>query len=481
MVMDEFPLLGRLAFFEKSLRLMSGYGIKAMFVAQSLNDIVETYGPHNTILDNCAVYTAFSALDPLTQEKVSRLTGSVSELRTSRSGPAGLGGGRSSVSRSQTDRPLLEPGEVRALPDDQQLVFVAGHRPLRTQKLLYDRREDRPPARRHGDQDRGGRVQTTGRYGVRRRPHARRLGMIDPPIAAERKLEALRHALGPIVLAALKDPAVVEIMANPDGRLVLDRMGEGRLDTGERLSAEARDRSIKLVADHVGEEVARENPRLSGVLPHTGERFQGLLPPIVSAPAFSIRKRPAVIWALADYVRDGVMTGAQASDLRQAIMDRKNILISGGTGSGKTTLANALLAEPAFANDRVFLIEDTPELQCSAWDTVAVQTRRIPSPIGVGDLVRDALRMRPDRIVVGEMRDGSAALETLKAWNTGHPGGLSTIHANSGDDVARRIADLIGEVAARVSRSWIADAVDLVVHIRRETRGRVVDAFRVER
>jgi type IV secretion system protein VirD4 len=141
MVMDEFPLLGRLAFFEKSLRLMSGYGIKAMLVAQSLNDIVETYGAHNTILDNCGIYTAFSALDPLTQDKVSKLTGSVIETRVSRSGPAGLAGGRASISRSQIERPLLEPGEIRALPDDQQLVFVAGRRPLRTGKLLYDLRE----------------------------------------------------------------------------------------------------------------------------------------------------------------------------------------------------------------------------------------------------------------------------------------------------------------------------------------------------
>jgi len=152
MVMDEFPLLGRLAFFEKSLRLMSGFGIKAMFVAQSLNDIVETYGPHNTILDNCAVYTAFSALDPLTQDKVSRLTGTVLETRISTSSGSGPGQGRSSVSRSTTERPLLEPGEIRALPDDRQLVFVAGQRPLRTRKLQYDRRwpfrkraETRPP------------------------------------------------------------------------------------------------------------------------------------------------------------------------------------------------------------------------------------------------------------------------------------------------------------------------------------------------
>lgn len=151
MLMDEFPLLGRVSFFEKSLRLLSGYGVKVMFVAQSLNDIVETYGTNNTILDNCAVYTAFSALDPLTQDKVSKLTGTIGETRESRSTPAGFASGRSTVSRSQTDRPLLEPGEVRALPDDLQLIFVAGQRPLRTRKLQYDRqkpfreRADAPP------------------------------------------------------------------------------------------------------------------------------------------------------------------------------------------------------------------------------------------------------------------------------------------------------------------------------------------------
>ncbi len=300
--------------------------------------------------------------------------------------------------------------------------------------------------------------------------------MATHPIVAERKLEALRHALGPTVLAALEEPAVVEILANPDGRLVLDRSGEGRQDTGQSLSPEARERAIKLIADYVGETVAREDPRLSGVLPGTGERFQGLLPPIVAAPAFSIRKRPAVIWGLADYVRDGVMTEAQADALRQAAAERRNILISGGTGSGKTTLANAVLAEPAFAGDRVFLIEDTPELQCSAWDVVAVLTRRAPVAIGVVDLVRDALRMRPDRIVVGEMRDGAAALETLKSWNTGHPGGLSTIHANSAGDVLRRVEDLLTEVVARPPRRAIAEAVDRIVHIRRTAEGRRVEA-----
>jgi type IV secretion system protein VirB11 len=276
-------------------------------------------------------------------------------------------------------------------------------------------------------------------------------------------------------LAALEEPAVVEILANPDGRLVLDRSGEGRRDTGEVLAAEARERTIKLIADYVGESVAREDPRLSGVLPGTGERFQGLLPPLVPGPAFSIRKRPAVIWGLDAYIRDGVMTVGQADALRFAVSARKNILIAGGTGSGKTTLANAVLAEAGFSGDRIFLIEDTPELQCAAWDLVPVLTRRASPPIGVADLVRDALRMRPDRIVVGEMRDGAAALETLKSWNTGHPGGLSTIHANTAHDVLRRLEDLIAEVSLLTPRAMIGEAVDLIVHITRTAAGRRVE------
>lgn len=292
--------------------------------------------------------------------------------------------------------------------------------------------------------------------------------------SAARRREALDHALGAAVLQALEAPDVVEVLANPDGRLVLDRQGSGRADTGLRLEAAARERVIRLVADFVGEPVTREDPRLSGVLPG-GERFQGFLPPVCAGPAFSIRKRPTVVWTLEDYVAQQVLTPGQAAVLRGAVAGRRNILISGGAGSGKTTLANALLAEPAFAGDRVFLIEDTPELQCSAWDLVAVLTRRHPKVIGVADLVRDALRMRPDRIVVGEMRDGAAALETLKAWNTGHPGGLSTLHANSAVEALQRLDDLLGEVLAKPARRMVARAVDLVLHLSRRPQGRVLE------
>ncbi|HEX2562231.1 P-type conjugative transfer ATPase TrbB [Phenylobacterium sp.] len=301
----------------------------------------------------------------------------------------------------------------------------------------------------------------------------------EHPIAAERRLEALRHALGQAALDALHDPDVVEIMANPDGRIVLDRLGSGRSDTGERSSPEARERVVRLIADYMGEEVRREDPRVSGVLPTTGERFQGFLPPVTAAAAYSIRKRPPVIYGLASYVAMGALTPEGADRLRLAALRRENLLISGGTSSGKTTLANAILAEPAFAQDRVFLVEDVPELQCSAWDSVACLTRRQPKPVTVADLVRDALRMRPDRIVVGELRDGAAALETLKAWNTGHPGGLSTIHANSAAEALVRFEDLVAEVAVRPPRRALGQALRLVAHIARSDAGRRIDLLEV--
>jgi len=294
--------------------------------------------------------------------------------------------------------------------------------------------------------------------------------------AVARRRAALDHALGPEILAALQTPDVVEVLANPDGRIVLDRLGAGRVDTGVRLSVGGRERVIRLIADFVGAPITRDDPRLSGVLP-TGERFQAFLPPVSAMPAFSIRKRPTVIWSLADYVAQGVLRTSQAEELRCAVRGRRNILVSGGAGAGKTTLANAILAEPEFAQDRVFLIEDTPELQCAAWDLVAVLTRRHPRPIGVVDLVRDALRMRPDRIVIGEMRDGATALEALKAWNTGHPGGLSTIHANSAADVPTRIEDLLAEVLPAPGRRLFEQAVDVVVHIQRTDAGRRVEAI----
>ena len=290
---------------------------------------------------------------------------------------------------------------------------------------------------------------------------------------ADRKITALRQAMGPVIAGALADKRVVEVMVNPDGKIWIDRIGEGRSFTGEHLASSDAERILRLLADHAGEVVNRDRPSVSATLPGTGERFEGMTMPIVASPAFAIRKRPEVIFTLDDYVAEGVMSAEIAAALRAAVEARENILIAGGTGSGKTTLANAILAEPAFAMDRVALIEDTAELQCSAPDRVEMLTRRTEPAVTMADLVRDTLRLRPDRIIIGEIRDGSA-LDLIKAWNTGHPGGLATIHANSATDALSRLEDLIGEISERIPRRAIAQAVNMVVHIERTRASRNV-------
>lgn len=295
------------------------------------------------------------------------------------------------------------------------------------------------------------------------------------PIVADRKVAALRQAMGPVIAEALADRLVVEVMVNPDGRIWIDRIGEGRSFTGKSLEPADADRILRLLADHAGEVVTRDRPRVSATLPQTGERFQGAFMPVVASPAFAIRKRPEVVFTLDDYVRDGILTPVMAQVLRTAAQDRQNLLIAGGTGSGKTTLANAILAEPAFAADRVVLIEDTAELQCAALDKIEMLTKRTEPQVTMTDLVRDTLRLRPDRIVIGEVRDGSA-LDLLKAWNTGHPGGLATIHANSAAEALTRLEDLIGEVTQRIPYRAIAQAINVVVYIERTAHGRRVQA-----
>ncbi|WP_119165605.1 P-type conjugative transfer ATPase TrbB [Algihabitans albus] len=277
--------------------------------------------------------------------------------------------------------------------------------------------------------------------------------------AIKRGSRMLRTALGPHVGTWLDDPAVIEIMLNPDGRLWLDRLKQGLADTGKRLAPADGERIVRLVAHHVGAEVHAGNPRVSAELPETGERFEGLLPPVVAGPAFAIRKPAVAVFTLDDYVAAGIMSDAEAEALRTAVAERRNILIAGGTSTGKTTLTNALLAEVAKSSDRVVLIEDTRELQCLTPNLVALRTK--DGVATLSDLVRSSLRLRPDRIPIGEVR-GSEALDLLKAWGTGHPGGIGTIHAGSAVGALRRLEQLIQEAVVTVPRALIAETIDLV-------------------
>ena len=296
--------------------------------------------------------------------------------------------------------------------------------------------------------------------------------------ARERLLQSLHHALGDVVLGAIRDPHVVEIMVNPDGKIWTDRAGEGRSWTGELMSANSAERILRTLATHAGITVTADQPRVSATLPETGERFQGALPPLVSAPAFAIRKRPEMIFPLSGapggYVETGVMTTGQADTIREAVADRKNIVVAGGAGSGKTTLLNAILAEEAFRSDRVVIIEDTRELQCSAEDCVQLLTKPGPKPVTMADLVFDVLRLRPDRIIGGEVRDGATALNLLKAWNTGHPGGVTSIHANSAHEALSRFEELIGEVTQQIPHRAIRQSINVVVFVERTQTGRKV-------
>ncbi|RUX52018.1 MAG: P-type conjugative transfer ATPase TrbB [Mesorhizobium sp.] len=274
-----------------------------------------------------------------------------------------------------------------------------------------------------------------------------------------RSSRMLRTALGAEIARLLDDPVVVEVMLNPDGRIWVDRLTEGLAETGKVLSAADGERIVRLVAHHVGAEVHPRSPRISAELPETGERFEGLLPPVVAAPAFAIRKPAVAIFTLEDYVAAGVMTDDQAATLRAAVAARANILVAGGTSTGKTTLTNALLAEVAKGADRVVIIEDTRELQCAAPNLVAMRTK--DGVATLSDLVRSSMRLRPDRIPIGEVR-GAEALDLLKAWGTGHPGGIGTIHAGSGIGALRRLEQLIQEAVVTVPRALIAETIDLV-------------------
>ncbi len=287
--------------------------------------------------------------------------------------------------------------------------------------------------------------------------------------ARSRGVRMLRTALGASVAAWLDDAATIEVMLNPDGRLWIDRLGEGVSDTGERMKAADGERVIRLVAHHVGVDVHADVPRVSAELPETGERFEGLLPPVVAAPSFAIRKPAVAVFTLDDYVAAGIMSAAQAAMLREAVAMRRNVLVAGGTSTGKTTLINALLAEVAKTADRVVLIEDTRELQCASPNLVALRTK--DGVATLSDLVRSALRLRPDRIPIGEVR-GAEALDLLKAWGTGHPGGVGTIHAGSAIGTLRRLEQLIQEAVVTVPRALIAETIDVIAVLVRDGTGR---------
>lgn len=287
----------------------------------------------------------------------------------------------------------------------------------------------------------------------------------------ERAKKKLERDMGVDLLAALNDPKTVEVMLNADGRLWQERLGERMHCIGTMRIAQAQ-AIIETVAGFHGKEVTRQKPILEGELPLDGSRFAGQLPPIVPAPCFAIRKKAIAIFTLDQYVENGIMTPEQKEAIVEAVAKHKNILVIGGTGSGKTTLVNAIINQMVINDptERVFIIEDTGEIQCAAENYVQYHTSM---DVSMTALLKTTLRMRPDRILVGEVR-GPEALDLLDAWNTGHEGGAATLHANNASAGLARLRSLItrNESAPREIEPLIGEVVHVVVHIARTPTGR---------
>lgn len=290
----------------------------------------------------------------------------------------------------------------------------------------------------------------------------------------KRTLDMFRTSCGADICQWLyEDDNVIEIMLNPDGKLWLDILGAGMKDTGCILDQSSARRIINIAASFMETECNSDNPIISAELPGTGERFEGLIPPVVTSPVFSIRKKAIKIFSLDDYVKQNIMTEKQKELIIKAVKEAQNILIVGGTGTGKTTLANAILDKISKTGSRVVILEDTAELQCNAPNYLNLRARSEENQ-SMQSLLKSTMRLRPDRIIVGEVRD-KAALDLLKAWNTGHPGGIATVHANSALDGLYRLEQLIAEASSSPQRQLIAQAINIIIFIKRFGTGRKIE------
>lgn len=275
-------------------------------------------------------------------------------------------------------------------------------------------------------------------------------------------LESLRYACGELILDAVENPNVIEIMLNPDGKLWIEEYGKDQEYVGE-VDEERAKLILSLVASGLDITVTSSSPIVEGNFPLDGSRFEGTYPPIVAKPSFSIRKKASKIIKLEEYLANGVITQEVIEIIKQAVLDRKNIIVAGGTSSGKTTFVNAVIdiLSVLCPKDRLLILEDTPELQSASENTVFFRTNDL-AEVTMQTLTKVCMRYAPKRIIVGEVRD-KAALELLKAWNTGHPGGIGTLHANSAEETLMRLEELVEEAGNGEKRKLIGRAVDLVV------------------
>lgn len=302
--------------------------------------------------------------------------------------------------------------------------------------------------------------------------------MVAQPEHVELKIDFMKKMLGSRICSALEDDDITEIMVNPDSSVWFESREQGMYKDSELGEFEAQNFLMQLarLRDLF---LNFENPYIETLLPFNRERLEGTIAPVTDRAAFTIRKRARCVYALEDYCERGILSQAQLDFIGQAIVDRKNMLVSGGPGTGKTTLTNAIvkkMADLCEASQRILVLEDTAEIQCSMPNVLSM----ITSPtISMQTLLKIAMRSRPDRILVGEVRD-SAALDLLKSWNTGCPGGLATIHANSTESSLLRLLSLAQEANVPPPYMLVAETIDVMINIVRDTQhpaGRRVQAI----
>jgi type IV secretion system protein TrbB len=299
---------------------------------------------------------------------------------------------------------------------------------------------------------------------------------MEHAVKQQRIYEKLNRELGAEILSYLSNPHIVEILLNPDGKLWVDHLREGMVETTVSFNPLEALQLIGTVATLAGTVVNEKKPILETELPIRGSRFEAIIPPVVKNPCFCIRKHAEEIYTFADYIAQGILTDAQAEQILTGIQRRASILIVGGPGTGKTTFANAVLHEMVQMGDskqRFLILEETRELQCAAKNVVYLKTT---DHVNFQELLRATLRLRPDKICLGECR-GAEMLTLLKAWNTGAQGGLATLHANSANSALIRVAEMAEESGSHVSPYLICESISLVVAMEfHPTKGRSIQA-----
>ena len=286
-------------------------------------------------------------------------------------------------------------------------------------------------------------------------------------------LEPLRFHCRPLILQAIEDPEVIEIMLNPDGKLWVERFGHDHEYVGD-IPLEKTNMILSIVASALKIVVTERSPIVEGCFPLDGSRFEGVFPPLAHAPSFSLRKKASKVFPLLEYQEKGTLTPEAVSIIENAVVTRKNIVVVGGTSSGKTTFLNAVIEAVSrlTPTDRIVTLEDTQELQCTSPNRVNLFTSDLPgAEITMRNLAKVCMRYAPKRILVGEVRD-AAALELLKLWNTGHPGGVATFHADAAFEALTRLEELVEEAGLGPKRGLIGRAVDLVVFMKKTADNR---------